>query len=162
MVLLLTGKVANAPSKAPNVAEQNANFRKAKRGVEDIQGYSVREYIDSTGAKRVPDKITAFGVYLRETRGIEAFKREDLVRCFEDAAEPVPGKLSRDIKWTLKSGSIAPNGGQKNAYYVTNSGRLAVEACFSSDAVRRTKGMTSRTRRSGAKEADNTNAPESA
>ena len=108
---------------------------------------SLREYLDESGAYRVPDKIAAFGVYLNDYAKKADFGRADLVQCFEAAAEPVPMNLARDLKWALRSGWIALRAGRRDLYYVTHTGRNAVGEKFSAEVVRKTRGMTSGTRK---------------
>ena len=55
--------------------------------------------MDSTGAKRNPDKITAIGCFLQTHQGKKVFNRDDILSGFESAHESVPKNLSRDIKW---------------------------------------------------------------
>ncbi|MCH9027101.1 MAG: hypothetical protein IIA05_08315 [Proteobacteria bacterium] len=103
---------------------------------------SIREFLDECAAVRGPDKITAIGIYLADHESKADIKRDDLVRQFENASEPVPKNLSRDINWTVKAGWIAPRSGANDTYYVTKTGRDAVAAKFSKDVVQKTKGMT--------------------
>ncbi len=102
---------------------------------------SIREFLDSSGAKRVPDKITAIGQYLKTHNHQMDFDKNDLILHFESAAEAVPKNISRDLKWTLKAGWIALKSGSKDRYYVTNSGKTAVEQKFSKDIVKKTRGL---------------------
>jgi hypothetical protein len=104
---------------------------------------SIREFLDSCGAKRCPDKITAIGMYLKKYCDADDFSREDLIAHFEKAAESVPKNLTRDIRWTLKSGWITLRNGSEDCYYVTNSGNIAVEQEFSKEVIQKTKGMAS-------------------
>ncbi|MCU7807787.1 MAG: hypothetical protein KZQ73_07955, partial [Candidatus Thiodiazotropha sp. (ex Semelilucina semeliformis)] len=104
---------------------------------------SIREFLDSCEAKRVPDKITAIGEYLKLHNNQLDFDKSDLISQFESAAEPVPANISRDLKWTLKAGWIALKSGSKDRYYVTNSGKTAVEQKFSKEIVKKTRGLVS-------------------
>lgn len=140
VVLLLTGSIGRTQATQRPAALTHAPTTRSQTG-EEI--HSVREFIDSVEAKRAPDKITAFAAFLRAHRGMEHFGRPDLVQCYEEAAERVPKNLSRDIQWALRSGWIAPKSGQKDTYFLTNSGTKAVEEKFSADVVRRTRGLFS-------------------
>jgi fibronectin type 3 domain-containing protein len=102
---------------------------------------SIREFLDSCEAKRVPDKITAIGKYLKIHNNQMDFDKNDLISNFESAAEPVPKNIARDLKWTLKACWIALKSGSKDRYYVTNSGKTAVEQKFSKAVVKKTRGL---------------------
>lgn len=144
--LLLTLLTGHGPAAA---AAPSGGGRPGHQGTPARQGggahhgdLSIREFLDDCAAKRGPDKITAIGVYLADHTQQTDFKRDDLVRQFENAAETVPKNLNRDIKWTAKAGWIAPRSGSTDTYYVTKTGREAVEAKFSKEVVQKTKGMT--------------------
>lgn len=102
---------------------------------------SIREFLDSCAPKRVPDKIAAIGMYLKTHGQQSDFDKNDLISQFESAAESVPKNITRDLKWTLKTGWIALKNGSKDRFYVTNTGKSAVEQSFPKDVVKRTRGM---------------------
>lgn len=157
VVLLLTGAALRPSNPQPMISTSSDGSMKIRPDqpqtpvLVNASGQSLREFINSVEAKRVPDKITAFGAYLKDARQQESFGRTDLIQCFEEAAEKVPLNLFRDIQWALKSGWIAPKSGQKDLYYVTNSGSKAVEERFSLDVIRKTRGLTSGIKRNGGK-----------
>lgn len=99
---------------------------------------SIREFLNEHGPKRSPDKIAAIGVYLKDHDGKDIFSKSDLEKAFEDAAERIPGNLSRDINWVVKAGWIAPKPGAKGMYYVAHSGREAVAKKFPPEIVKKT------------------------
>jgi hypothetical protein len=146
VVLLLTGnpsRVTASPAKTPGGA---GNHHIATTSPVDTskaveQDLSIREYLDSTNAKRVPDKITAIGAYL-EQGGKTDFTKADLVSSFEAASESVPKNLSRDLRWTSKAAWIAARTGKRDTWYVTKSGHEAIKAKFSPEVVKRTRGLT--------------------
>src|SRR5215471_5718052 len=99
VVLLLTGnppRITTSPAAAlggaPNSHVAIASSRDTGQAGE--QDMSIREYLDSTNAKRVPDKITAIGAYLA-LAGKADFTKADLISSFEAASESVPKNLSR-------------------------------------------------------------------
>lgn len=154
VVLLLTGKAAVTPTtQAPaTVAPQAATSNSGAPVVDPVAvvtphqaaanpDTSIREFLDSCEAKRVPDKITAIGKYLKRHNEQMDFDKADMIANFENAAEPVPKNIARDIKWTLKAGWIALKNGSKNRYYVTNSGKTAVDQKFSKEVVKKTQGL---------------------
>jgi len=100
---------------------------------------SVREFLNGSDAKRSPDKIAAIGVYLKDHNHKDLFTKDDVQKGFEDAGEPVPGNLPRDVKWAVKAGWIAPKSGAAGQYYVTNTGRDAVAKKFPKDLLKKTR-----------------------
>lgn len=146
VVLLLTGRASSSAAPVQHSAPTSAQTHMPLR-LSDVPSMSIREFLNHTAAKRVPDKITTIGVYLGEHQKQDDFTRDDLVHQFEAAAESVPKNLARDIKWTLKVGWITPRAGKKGAYYVTQSGKTAVAQKFSHEVVKRTRGMTSGTKK---------------
>jgi hypothetical protein len=104
---------------------------------------SVREFMLQQEAKRIPEQIATMALYLKNNRNTAVFSSKDLVKTFEDAQEPVPKNLSRDIGWAVRIGWIAPKVGMKNTYYITSSGEAAVGAKFPSEVRKKTKHMTS-------------------
>jgi len=65
-------------------------------GQVNVAPVGVRGYWRLSGAVRGVDKIVAIGCYLRQ-QGEQFFDREAIVGAFEEAAQPVPKNLSRDI-----------------------------------------------------------------
>lgn len=107
---------------------------------------SVREFLLQQEAKRIPEQIATMALYLKNYRNTSVFTRNDLVKTFEDAQEPVPKNLSRDIGRTVRIGWIAPKVGMKNTYYLTSSGEAAVGAKFPADVRKKTKAASSERR----------------
>lgn len=107
---------------------------------------SVREFLETHNAKRIPEQIATIGLFLKQHENLPVFGRKDLVRSFEAAQEPVPKNLPRDIAWTVKNGWIAPKSGSKKAYYLTGTGESAVTAKFPDEVKKRTK-ISPRTRK---------------
>ena len=58
---------------------------------------------------------------------------------FELASEPPPKNLSRDVDWAVKVGWIAPQQDDPDKYYITRSGREAVQRSFPDDLRDKTK-----------------------
>ncbi len=100
---------------------------------------SLREFLDRLEPKRGPDKITAIGVYLNDHRDQDTFSGSELEQAFQSASEPVPANMPRDIKWTVKTGWIAPSLGVKGRYYVTKTGRSVAEKKFPKEAVKKSR-----------------------
>lgn len=104
---------------------------------------SVREFLLQQEAKRIPEQIASMALYLKNHRNTAVFTSKELVKAFEDAQEPVPKNLPRDVGWTVRIGWIAPKIGMKNTYYLTSSGEAAVGAKFPADVRRKTKAYSS-------------------
>jgi len=115
----------------PETPRNSANARE-----EDV--VSVREYLNQHKPNRIPDKITTIGCYLKQHRGVSSFTKDDLVKAFEEAAEPIPKNLARDLKWAVRIGWIAPKPGEKGVYYVSNKGEQAVRQKFPEELLKKT------------------------
>jgi hypothetical protein len=112
-------------------------------GPKGATGKSIREFIDETGAKKNPQIVTAIGQYLIDQEGQERFTRTEVKARFAQAGEPTPANIHRDFALAVTSGWIAEN--PRNEFYVTDSGRRAIEARFEGQKIRRPR------RRSGKK-----------
>lgn len=112
---------------------------------------SLREFMDSVLPKRNPDKLTAIAVFLKRHRAMPTFMRADLTKGFEEAAEPMPGNLARDVKWAVKNGWIAPSSEEPGNYYVTSAGEHAVEGRFPADLLKKTGAERGKKRTSSGK-----------
>ena len=135
-VLILTGGTAGGGG----VPGAGAKGKPSSSGHSSAAGgLSLREFLNEHLPKRSPDKIAAIGVYLHDHDSKGTFSREDLEKAFESAGEPIPGNLSRDVKWTVKAGWIAPKSDSKGTYYVTNSGRDAVAKNFPKELLKKTR-----------------------
>ena len=115
---------------------------------------SLREFMDTALPKRNPDKLTAIAVFLKRHRATPTFKPAALEKGFEDAAEPKPGNLPRDIKWAVKNGWIAPSSETPGSYYVTSAGEQAVEERFPPDLLKRTGAERGKKRTRSGKKGD--------
>jgi hypothetical protein len=114
-------------------------------------GVSIREFIDASGAKRNPQIVTAIGLYLMDHDGQERFTRTEVRNKFSQAGEPTPSNIGRDVALAVSSGWIAEN--PRNQFYVTDTGRRAIEAQFEGQAIRRPRRRSSRKPKASAKEA---------
>lgn len=119
----------------------------------DRPALTIGEFVRDSEPKRHPDRITAIAVYLREYRGQDVFSPADIVEGFEEAGEPAPGNISRDLKWAVSNKWIAPKSDVRGGYFVTNSGMEAVAQKFPKQLIKRTQIPESR-RRSGGRAND--------
>lgn len=103
-------------------------------------GYSLpsespREFLNSSGAKRLPEKIVAIGEFL-SARGEADFSKDEVLREFRLAREAMPGNFSRDLRWAIATGWIAQDSEDPKRFYVTQSGKDALEAKFSGETTK--------------------------
>jgi hypothetical protein len=118
------------------------------RGSSSRQGSpSLREFLDQHEPGRNVEKIAAIAAYLEEHREMGSFTKEDVRKGFRDASEPVPGNYGRDFNWARSAGWIA-NTDNRGEYYVTKTGREAVQNNFPPDIRKASAvGKTARKRR---------------
>lgn len=116
---------------------------------------SIREFLDEHNAKRNPDIITAAGQYLGVHENMQYFTKEDILNAFESAAESAPKNFSRDLKWAIKIGWVAEKRGTNDTYYVTSSGKNAVNASFPAELIKKTKDPFSGKKASSKKKQEN-------
>lgn len=106
------------------------------------------EFVMESGAKRNPDKIAAFGVFLIDQVGNESFTREEMRQTFQRAGEPIPANFPRDFGWAIRNKWISAVIGSPNEYVITNAAREAVRNKFSKEVRATTRTPVSRRRRS--------------
>ena len=106
------------------------------------------------GPKRNPDKILTLAVYLEKHYGRSKFNPGEIKRLFRDAGEVLPSNFTRDFKWVISSGWISRDTYEKNAYYVTTTGRKVLEQGFPNELIKRSaqsKVLNGRKRRKNVK-----------
>lgn len=102
------------------------------------------EFIESVNASSNPQKIVAFGVYLRDNRGEGSFTREDIKGMFRSAHESPPANFGRDFRNALSANWIAGENGPSDRYFVTGTGAKAVSSHFAEGGARRRRRRTAR------------------
>jgi hypothetical protein len=117
-----------------------SNRREQKSGSQ-----SVREFLNEHQAKRNPEKIAAVGEYLAST-GVSSFSKDDLLSQFRIARESMPRNFRRDLTWTVATGWIAEDPQNPGNFYVTQTGKNAVEGNFSAE-IKKKSGFRSVRRR---------------
>lgn len=113
------------------------------------QTRGLREFIDEVAAERKPEKILAIGAYLIDNLGQQSFSREEVKAQFKNAGEGVPGNYPRDFKWAITAGWIAPDPEADDRFFVTDTGRQALDQQFPDevrDKTRQGKGARRRRR----------------
>jgi len=129
-----------ASGAVPTQSSTVASAKPSGAGAVDHQELtSVREFLDDHSPSRVPDKIACFALYLRDHRNQKEFGRPDVSALFQEAAEPLPKNLGRDLKWTQTIAWIAPIPGNREVYYLTKKGEEAVKGRFSKEVVAKTR-----------------------
>jgi hypothetical protein len=90
---------------------------------------------------------------LKVIKGKNDFTKDDIKLEMQNAAEPIPANLTRDIKWAIGIGFIAKKDQQDDTFYVTTTGQDAVEKGFPDELIKKTK-LSRRTssKRNGKKE----------
>lgn len=114
---------------------------------------SVGEFVEQCQAKRNPDKITAIGVYLQDYAGLPKFTRDDVKQQFQKAGEGIPGNFPRDFNVAISSKWLSEDV-EGSGYYVTRTGKTAVEQKFPAEARKTFSSASSRKRKPVKKPAD--------
>jgi hypothetical protein len=101
---------------------------------------SSSEYFNRYAPKRNPDKILTLASFLKNVRGQNNFTTKDIKSLFRDVGEILPANFKRDFGWaSKKNGWLGKEPGEKDTYYVTNTGTQALEAGFSKAVLNKTK-----------------------
>ena len=128
IALVMGGAPAHTPlQRRSSAADAPLGGRAAGLGV------TVGEFMTAVEAKRNPDKILAFGAYLMDEMSRETFTRDEVKSMFQRAAEPVPGNFHRDFTWAVSNRWLGEQADAPGAYYVTATGRKALERKFAAE-----------------------------
>jgi hypothetical protein len=103
------------------------------RAIEQTLG----EYLEEVAPKTVVDKITAVGEFLYLNEDMQDFSTEDFKRALLDIRDDVPKNISRDFSTALQSRYISKAAGSDKRYFVTKTGRAALENHFPRPARKR-------------------------
>ena len=146
MLIISDGKAnidADTDTKVPKDAGGGASHGATKPAT--VGKTSLREYINSHNAKKIPQQIAAIGSYYQSKNGAETFSREELENGFQAGKVPTPRNIARDIATTISRGWIA-EADEDDHYYVTETGETALAANFAKE-VANTGGGRRRKRR---------------
>jgi hypothetical protein len=91
---------------------------------------SLREFLESSGAKRSAERILAVGHFFSEQEGKEQFGLGEVRQGFQAAREEMPSNLPRDLQMVAKKGWIAEVPGSRGQFYVTRKGEEALRSRF--------------------------------
>lgn len=94
----------------------------------------IRTYFDQFQPKRSPDKIATIAYYFKQT-GLETFTSKEIGQAFQQAGEPTPKNLSRDLAWAVANKWLALTSGNTRSYYLTHYGQQAVESSFPTKVI---------------------------
>ena len=137
LILILSG--GNQSVLAPNLFGTSSSQEEKPPLHKPPSDKSVREFLDDHNAKRNPDMITTLGLYLHDHNQQKSFTKKDILNAFEAAAEPAPKNFARDFRWAIKIGWVAERRDMKDNYFVTASGKNAVNTSFPDDLIKKTR-----------------------
>lgn len=146
IMALALGAVPIAPPGGGGGASHAAAARSEDNLLAPGERLSLREFLDASEAKRLPEKILAIGLYLEQHEQQPGFSRDDIKSRFRSAGEAPPGNFPRDFAVAVSSGWIAEDHANKGTFYVTKTGKGAVSARFAPE-VAKTQRRPSRRRR---------------
>lgn len=106
------------------------------RGVSE-ERVTAGEFIETVNAHTNPEKIVAFGVFIRDNRGQDNFTREDIKGMFRSAHETPPANFGRDFRAALSENWIASEHGSSDPYFVTKKGTKAMQNQFAEGRTRK-------------------------
>lgn len=90
---------------------------------------SPRQALELSGARTIPEKMTAFGAYLMQEEGRETFSQPDVRRLFPRARERIPTHFSREFDGAVRAGWIL-EGEAKGQFYLSEAARNVIEEGF--------------------------------
>ena len=127
------------------LSSQDGGFDTVKSGAglplrrQGSQRESAAEYLNRHAPKRNPDKILTLAGFLKESHNKDSFQQGEIKSLFRDAGELLPANLTRDFKWVVSSGWIAPDPAKKGSFYITNTGLKVLQGGFPDDLVKKSK-----------------------
>ncbi|MEU8781792.1 hypothetical protein [Streptomyces sp. NPDC048637] len=96
-----------------------------------------RQALEFSGAKTIPEKMTAFAAYLSQEEGRETFTQSDIRRLFQRARERIPSHFSREFDQAVRAGWIH-EGKAKGEHYLGDAAKDVLITKF--DALRGKRG----------------------
>lgn len=94
------------------------------------------EFITERDPKTTQQKVLVLGRFLEQYRKKEEFDLSDLQNILQEAREPAPTNLSRDVRELVSKGWVMSGTSQK-AYKTTMTGQKVVEGKFTRDLLSR-------------------------
>ena len=108
---------------------------------------SLREFLDYVTATRNPEKIVAIAEYLSARESKADVSKDEVLAQFRVARELVPANFSRDFAWALSIGWIAEDAHNMGRFYVTKTGKAAIQERFSREIKKKSGIKPARRRR---------------
>jgi len=100
---------------------------------------SLVEWFNRFSPKRNPDKILCFASYLIDVQGRECFEPDEIKPLFQKCGEPIPKNFPRDFRWTISNGWLDESLENSGQFFITNTGRQALESNFDPEILKKTK-----------------------
>lgn len=91
------------------------------------QKLSLRETLAAASPKTSPATIAVIAAWVMDEEDTDGVSRDDVSSRYQDARLPKPGNFSRDFSSAVAKGYLAPARGDRNKFYVTQTGRALVE-----------------------------------
>ncbi|NGO42063.1 hypothetical protein [Streptomyces ureilyticus] len=92
-----------------------------------------RQALELSGARTIPERMTAFAAYLLKAEGHETFTQGDIRRLFQRARDRVPSHFTREFDKAVHAGWIH-EGETKGEFYLSQTAQGVFEDRF--DALR--------------------------
>jgi hypothetical protein len=112
----------------PHVAPSHSGVRTSGTTTAVDPELSLREALEASQARSIPEKITAAANFLRDYRHVAAVSADQLRSGLEEAGESPPGNFPRDLSHAVRAGWLAPKAGSSGLYYLTTKGEGAVKS----------------------------------
>ncbi|MGW2468474.1 hypothetical protein [Streptomyces bauhiniae] len=97
-----------------------------------------RQALELSGARTVPEKMTAFGAYLMQVEGLETFTQSDVRRLFQRSRERIPAHFNRDFNKAVRAGWIHESEA-KDEFYLSQGAQSVIEDGFDGLRARRSR-----------------------
>ena len=107
---------------SPQTGAVGSPTQASERTVIDSRRLSLREVLEESSAKTIPEKIVTIGIFLRDHEGKATFSRDDNKGRFKSAGEPAPANYPRDFAKAIRAGWVAEDHQNAGEYYVTRRG----------------------------------------
>ena len=117
---------------------------------------SLREFLNNSAAKTIPQKLLAMAVYNNQILNRETIGRDDFRPMFQRAGEALPGNFARDLRLALAQGWLEESHAQPDTFYVTATGEDVVANSFEAGTARTTRRPRRKTKRTAKPKADST------
>ncbi|CAM5320723.1 hypothetical protein [Streptomyces chartreusis] len=97
-----------------------------------------RQALEFSGARTIPEKITAFAAYLMQEEGHETFTQNDVRGLFQRARERIPSHFTREFDKAVQAGWIH-EGAAKGQFYLSQAAENVIDNRFDSLRARQSR-----------------------